>query len=98
LYKDLPIISAKKPSLKITLNKAVQLINARGTISGVQKKGQKKRKADEMEAIGLGTAIASGLRAPGAPIVRSTRAAIARGKASLARGQGGAHARRGRTS
>ena len=86
MYKDLPIISAKKPSLKITLNKAVQLINARGTISGVQKKGQKKRKADEMEAIGLGTAIASGLRAPGAPIVRSTRAAIARGKALLAKG------------
>ena len=32
------------------------------------------------------TAIALSLRAPGAPIVRSTRAAIARGEASLARG------------
>ena len=86
-------------------------MNARGTVSGVQKKGrnverQKKRKADEMEAkairsgnIRLGTAIASSLGsgAPGAPTVRLTRAAIARGEASLARGRGGARGR-GRTS
>ena len=47
-----------------------------------------------------GIAIASSLRAPGAPIVRSTRAAIARGEASLARGRGGARSiyRRGRIS
>jgi hypothetical protein len=107
LYKDLPIIGAKKPLLKITLNKAVQLMNARGTVLGVQKKGQnierqKKRKADEIEAAGSsdvrsGTAIASG---SGAPTVRSTRAAVARGEASLARGRGGARGahRRGRTS
>ena len=111
LYKDLPIIGAEKPSLKITLNKAVQLMNARGTVSGVQKKGRnverQKRKADEMEAeaigsgsIRSGTAIASGLGAPGAPTVRSTRAAIARGEASLARGRGGARGihKRGRIS
>lgn len=110
LYKDLPIIGAEKPSLKITLNKAVQLMNARGTVSGVQKKGrnverQKKRKADEMEAMGSGsvksgTAIASSSGAPGAPTVRSTRAAVARGEASLARGRGGARGAygRGRTS
>jgi len=47
-----------------------------------------------------GTAIALGLRAPGAPIVRSTRAAIARGEALLARGRGGARDiyKRGRIS
>jgi len=89
-------------------------MNARGTISGVQKKGrnakrQKKRKADEIEAkaarsssIRSGTVIASGSssRAPGAPTVGSTRAAIARGEASLARGRGGARGihGRGRTS
>ena len=46
------------------------------------------------------TAIALSLRAPGAPTVRSTRAAIARGKALLARGRGGARGihGRGRTS
>ena len=44
------------------------------------------------------TAIALSLRAPGAPIVRLTRAAITRGEALLARGRGGARARRGRTS
>ena len=47
-----------------------------------------------------GTAIALGLRASGAPIVRSTRAAIARGEALLARGRGGARGihKRGRIS
>jgi hypothetical protein len=69
-------------------------MNARGIPSGVQKKGQnieqqKKRKIDEIEAVGLGsvrsgTAIALGLGAR-APIVRSTRAAVARGEALLAR-------------
>jgi DNA-binding GntR family transcriptional regulator len=107
LYKDLPIIGAEKPSLKITLNKAIQLINARGIILGVQKKGrnverQKKRKADEMEAKAIGSgnirsrtaiALSSSLGAPGAPTVRLTRAAIARGEASLARGRGGARGR-----
>ena len=86
-------------------------MNARGTVLGVQKKGRnvkrQKRKANEIEAkaigsgsIRSGTAIASGLRATGAPIVRSTRAAIARGEASLARGRGGARSiyRRGRIS
>jgi len=49
--------------------------------------------------IRLRTAIASSLslRAPGAPTVRLTRAAIARGEALLARGRGGAR-KRGRTS
>jgi hypothetical protein len=77
-------------------------------VAEVQKKGrnverQKKRKADEMEAkaagsgnIRSGTAIASGSGAPGAPTVRSTRAAIARGEASLARGRGGARGAYGR--
>ena len=37
-----------------------------------------------------GTTIALGLGAPGAPIIRSTRAAIARGEALLAKGRGGA--------
>ena len=86
-------------------------MNARGTVLGVQKKGRnvkrQKRKADKMEAkaigsgsIRSGTAIASGLRATGAPIVRSTRAAIARGEALLARGRGGARGihKRGRIS
>ena len=69
-------------------------MNARGILSGVQKKGQnieqqKKRKANEMEiaesgTIRLRTAIALGLGAR-APIVRSTRAAVARGEALLAR-------------
>ena len=47
-----------------------------------------------------GTAIALGLGAPGAPTVRSTRAAIARGEALLARGRGGARDiyKRGRIS
>ena len=47
-----------------------------------------------------GTAIASGLGEPGAPTVRSTRAAIARGEALLARGRGGARGiyKRGRIS
>jgi hypothetical protein len=58
-----------------------------------------------MEAMGLGsvklgTTIVSGSGAPGAPTVRSTRAAVARGEASLARGRGGARGAhgRGRTS
>ena len=48
----------------------------------------------------LRTAIASGLGAPGAPIVRLTRAVVARGKALLARGRGGARGahRRGTTN
>ena len=46
----------------------------------------------------LRTAIASGLGAPGAPIVRLTRAVVARGKALLARGRGGTRAKRGRIS
>jgi hypothetical protein len=54
----------------------------------------------EAKAIGLGnirlgTAIASSssLGAPGAPTMRLTRAAIARGEALLARGRGGARGR-----
>ena len=85
-------------------------MNARGTVLGVQKKGrnvkrQKKKKANKIEAkairlsnIRLKTIIALSLRAPGAPIVRLTRAVIARGEALLARGRGGARARRGRIS
>ena len=86
-------------------------MNARGTVLGVQKKGRnvkrQKRKANEIEAKAIGSgsirsgiAIALGLGALGAPIVRSTRAAIARGEASLARGRGGARSiyRRGRIS
>jgi len=57
-------------------------------------------KAIRSGSIRSGTAIALGLRAPGAPIVRSIRAAIVRGEALLARGRGGARGiyRRGRIS
>ena len=52
----------------------------------------------ESGTIRLRTAIALGLGAPGAPIIRLIRAAIARGEALLARGRGGTRAKRGRTS
>ena len=52
-------------------------------------------KAIRLGNIRLRTAIAlsSSLRAPGAPIMRLTRAAIARGEALLARGRGGIRGR-----
>ena len=107
LFGNLPLTGAEKPSQCITLNKAVQLMNARGTVSAVQKAGRnderaKKRKADEMVAGGgSGTAIALGLgTSPGALgelTVRNTRAAAARGREALNRGRGGPRGRgRGR--
>ena len=56
-------------------------------------------KAIRLGNIRLGTTIALSLslRAPGAPIVRLIRAAIARGEALLARSRGGAR-ERGRIS
>ncbi len=69
-----------------TLNKAVQFMNGRVTISTVQKAGRnleraKKRKADEMDTRRSGDVPGAlgGLREP---IVRSTRAMTARGKTS----------------
>lgn len=87
LYKGLlPTISDRK----VTLNKAVQLMNNRGTVSGVHKAArnserEKKRKADKMLAARSGDVVPR-IGGPGEPIVRGTRAATARGLASLARG------------
>ena len=52
-------------------------------------------KAIRLSNIRLRTTIASSLslRVPGAPIIRLTRAAIARGKALLAKGRGGTRGR-----
>ena len=89
------------------MNKAIQQINNRGTISAVQKASRnveraKKRRADEIAAGGRsgdvtsGTAIALGSStsgAPGEPTIRDTRAAAARGRLALDRGRGGGRGR-----
>ncbi len=91
LYKDLPTTGAEKPSLRITLNKAVQFMNERGPVSAVQKAGRNAERAKRRRVTEANNAdtIVVEERAP--PAKRVTRGDAKRGSGSRgtrARGRG----------